>query len=152
MLWVWFMEKIQVWNAKLTIPASGYSVASDDCEILWIIFKIKRWWQTLLLLYLYVCVTKWAMPSCLHSLFLADSTGMLSFLCVCDADIIFGSQRWECVIGSVVIQSWLSSLLNSQCADQAGTVWSDPNSLDAQGAGAESISISNLITIRSVPD
>lgn len=55
--------------------------------------------------------------------------------CVGNAGIIFGSRWWVCVIGSVVIRVWLSFLLNSQCADQAGPVLNDPNSLRAQAAG-----------------
>lgn len=145
--------KFQVWN--LTKPVSGYSVTSVKYPVF--LFSIKDKRMTLFLQCLYIRVSKWAVPSCLHSLFWAGGIRMLQFfMCVCDAGVVFGSQRWECVIGSVVIQSWLSSLLNSHCADQSGPVWSDPNSLDAEGAGvrpgAESISISNLITIRSVPD
>lgn len=117
--------------------------------------------MTLFLQYPYLCVSKWAVPSCLHSLFPAGGRGMLQFFVrVWDAGVIFGSQQWECVIGSVVIQSWLSSLLNSQCADQAGPVWSDPNSLDAEGAvvrpGAETypsliLLLSDLYLINTYP-
>lgn len=35
----------------------------------------------------------------------------VNFVHVCATGVIFGSQWWECVIGSAVIQSWVSSLV-----------------------------------------